>query len=156
MVESSVYRNGQCHPERYRSTQRYNTVRPSLPILKKCRWFGYTLELFVLIFKKKKTVIKGSGFSWREARTVQGNPNPVFGIMEFFMAVFGILGFGIGNPKRRIQNPGLSCIPLKGATEKAMLSPQKTGIHWWLCIFIWSALLAMIVAFGETLISRGT
>ena len=124
MVESSVYRNGQCHPERYRSTQRYNTVRPSLPILKKCRWFGYTLESFVLIFKKKKTVIKGSGFAWREARTVQGNPNPVFGIMEFFMAVFGILGFGIGNPKRRIQNPGLSCIPLKGATEKAMLSPQ--------------------------------
>ena len=23
---------------------RYNTVRPSLPILKKCWWFGYTLE----------------------------------------------------------------------------------------------------------------
>ena len=42
------------------------------------------------------------------------------------MEEFGILGFGILNPRHRIQNPGLSSIPLHGVTwgNKAMLSPQ--------------------------------
>ena len=40
------------------------------------------------------------------------------GILEILMEEFGILGFGILYPRRRIQNPGLSCIPLHGVTRR--------------------------------------
>ena len=40
------------------------------------------------------------------------------GILEILMEEFGILGFGIRNPRRRIQYPGLSWIPLHGATRR--------------------------------------
>ena len=39
------------------------------------------------------------------------------GILEILMEEFEILGFGILNPRRRIQNPGLSWIPLHEATR---------------------------------------
>ena len=57
---------------------------------------------------------------------MQGNPNQEFrksflfvesGIVEILMEEFGILGFGIRNPRRRIQYLGLSWIPLHGATR---------------------------------------
>ena len=53
-----------------------------------------------------------------------GNPNLESVILEFLMEELEILGFRMRNPRHRIQNPGLSCIPLNEATEKAMLSPQ--------------------------------
>jgi len=89
-----------------------------------------------------------------KARAMQGNPNPESGILEVLVEEFGILGFGIRNPRLRIQNPGLSCIPLNGATEKAMLSPQISRN--WNSLIFGQRYLAMKVAFGETLISRGT
>lgn len=46
------------------------------------------------------------------------------GTLEFLMEEFGILCFEIRNPRRGNQNPGLCCIPLNGATAKAMLLPQ--------------------------------
>ena len=66
-----------------------------------------------------------------KACVMPGNPNLESGILEFLIEELGILGFRMRNPRHRIQNPGLSCIPLNGATEKAMLSPQisETGIH---------------------------
>ena len=70
----------------------HNTVRPSSPILK-CWWFGYSL--YTICLKPK-------------ALAMQGNPNPEF----------RILGFGIRNPRRRLQYPGLSWIPLHGATRR--------------------------------------
>ena len=43
-----------------------------------------------------------------KARAMQGNPNPQS----------RMLGFGIRNPRRRLQYPGLSWIPLHGATRR--------------------------------------
>ena len=40
------------------------------------------------------------------------------GILEILMQEFWILRFGIRNPRRRIQYPGLSWIPLHGATRR--------------------------------------
>ena len=40
------------------------------------------------------------------------------GILEILMQEYWILGFEIRNPRRRIQYPGLSCIPLHGATRQ--------------------------------------
>ena len=40
------------------------------------------------------------------------------GILEILMEEFEILGFGILNPRRRIQNPRLSWIPLHEATRR--------------------------------------
>ena len=67
---------------------------------------------------------------------MQGNPNPESEILEFLMEEFGILGFGIWNPRRRTQNPGLCCIPLNGATEKAMLLPQMSR-NWYSLITLY-------------------
>ena len=52
------------------------------------------------------------------------------GILEILMEEFGILGFGILYPRRRIQNPEVLYSLTWG--NKAMLSPQmpgETGIH---------------------------
>ena len=60
------------------------------------------------------------------------------GILEILMEEFGILSFGILNPRRRIQNPGLSCITLHGATRwcaHSICPAGETGIHWWLYLF---------------------
>ena len=73
----------------------------------------------------------------------------------------GIRDPGLRNSESGVESRihwGLFCIPLNGATKKAMLSPQITR-NWnsfWLCIFIWAAVLAVKVAFEETLISRDT
>ena len=40
------------------------------------------------------------------------------GILDILMEEFGILGFGIRNPRHGIQNPGLSRIPLYGVTRQ--------------------------------------
>ena len=45
------------------------------------------------------------------------------------MEEFGILGFGIGNPRRGIQNPGLFCIPLYGAIRLCSHSRCSAKLH---------------------------
>ena len=52
------------------------------------------------------------------------------GILEILIEEFGILGFGIRNPRHEIQNPGLSRIPLRGATRRCS-HPRchETGIY---------------------------
>ena len=82
-----------------------------------------------------------------KAHAKQGNPNPESGILEFFMEEFGILGFGIRNPKRRIQNPGLSWIPLNEATEKATLSSQISRN--------WNSLMTLYLCLGSVNSSEG-
>ena len=82
-----------------------------------------------------------------KARVMQGNPNPESGIVEFLMEGFGILGFRMRNPRHRIQNPGLSCIPLNEATEKAMLSPQITRN--------WNSLMTLYLYLGSRISSEG-
>ena len=72
---------------------------------------------------------------------------PKSGILEFLMEEFGIMGFGIRNPKRRIQNPGLCCIPLNEATEKAMISPQ---ISW-----NWNSLMTLYLCLGSVISNEG-
>ena len=78
---------------------------------------------------------------------MQGNPNPESGILEFLMEEFGILGFGIRNPRRRIQNPGLSWIPLNGATEKATLSSQISRN--------WNSLMTLHLCLGSVNSNEG-
>ena len=40
------------------------------------------------------------------------------GILDTLIREFGILGFGIRNPRRGIQNTRLFCFPLYGATSR--------------------------------------
>ena len=47
-----------------------------------------------------------------------GNPNLESVILEFLMEELGILGFRMRNPRHRIRNPGLSCIPLNGPGDR--------------------------------------
>ena len=73
------------------------------------------------------------------------------GILEILMEEVGILGFGILNPRRIIQNLGLSCIPLH-LGNKVMCSPHMPGRRNWnslMTLFIWAALLVMKIALGE-------
>ena len=55
------------------------------------------------------------------------------GILEILMEEFGILGFGIRNPRSGIQNPGLSRIPLYGTTRRCS-HPRSHET-----LFIWAA-----------------
>ena len=45
------------------------------------------------------------------------------------MEEFGILGFGIGNPRRVIQNQGLFCIPLYGAIRLCSNPSCSAKLH---------------------------
>ena len=78
---------------------------------------------------------------------MRGNLNPESGILEFLMAELGILGFGVRNQWGIIQNPGLSCIPLNGATEKAMLLPQISRN--------WNLLTTLYLYLGSVIITEG-
>ena len=82
-----------------------------------------------------------------EAQGSRRAREPKSGILEFLMEEFGIMGFGIRNPKRRIQNPGLCCIPLNEATEKAMISPQ---ISW-----NWNSLMTLYLYLGSVISNEG-
>ena len=81
-----------------------------------------------------------------KALAMQGNPNPEF----------RILGFGIRNPRRRLQYPGLSWIPLHGARQGDALTPDAWR-NWnlLLTLFIWAALLAMKMDLREISIREG-
>ena len=56
-------------------------------------------------------------------------------------------GLWNSNPRHRIQNPGLSCIPLNGATEKAMLSPQISRN--------WNSLMTLYLCLGSVNSNEG-
>ena len=73
------------------------------------------------------------------------------GILDILMEEFGILGFGIRNTRRGIQNPGLSWIPLCGTTRRCSHHRCSAKLEFIddLISFIWAALLAMKKALGE-------
>ena len=82
-----------------------------------------------------------------KACVMPGNPNLESVILEFLMEELGILGSRMRNPRHRIQNPGLSCIPLNGATKKAMLSPQISRN--------WYSLMTFYLYLGSVISNEG-
>ena len=83
-----------------------------------------------------------------KARAMQGNPNPesrkLFCLLnlEILMEEFGILGFGIRNPWRGIQNPGLSWIPLFRATRRALTTDARRN---------WNSLMTYFIYLGSVI-----
>ena len=50
------------------------------------------------------------------------------GILETLIGEFGILGFGMRNPRRGIQNTRLFCFPLYGATSRCSHTSTRSVI----------------------------
>ena len=65
-----------------------------------------------------------------------------FGILEILMEEFGILGFGIRNPWRGIQNTGLSWIPLFRATRRALTTDARRN---------WNSLMTYFIYLGSVI-----
>ena len=94
-----------------------------------------------------------------KARAMQGNPirNPgnLFGCSIWNLGNFdegiGILGFGIRIPRRGIQNPELSWIPLYGTTRRCPHQRCSVKLEFIddFILFIRAASLAMKTALGE-------
>ena len=83
-----------------------------------------------------------------------------FGIQEIFLPVetgilqikkeeFGILGFGIRNPRRRIDYRRQSLIPYMGRQGDALNLDARRNWNSLMTLFIWAALLAIKTALGE-------
>ena len=64
------------------------------------------------------------------------------GILEILMEEFGILGFGILNPWRGIQNLGLSCIPYMGRQGNSLTPNARRN---------WNSLMTLYLYFGSVI-----
>ena len=72
------------------------------------------------------------------------------GILEILMEEFGILGFGISNPRGGIQNRRSDCFvfPYMRRQGDALTPDARRNWNSLMTLFIWAALLAMKMALG--------